>query len=199
MVSSSNRRRVFRQLRNAGITVYVIFFSGDLVEVMSLGARPLHIFIRTVVTLGVVALTYAVTNHLLHLSARGEFLESKLQQLIKHLAMTSVASAPSPAPPPAFRSDSIEDTLRRWELTPAEKEIALLVLKGRTNKEIAQARKTSDHTIKQQTSAIYRKSGFKSRAEMSAHFLGELFPDFESTLAPANQGLEPTPMTLRID
>lgn len=70
----------------------------------------------------------------------------------------------------------IDTQLSRWQLSPAEKEITLLLLKGLNNKEIACARKTSQHTIKQQTSAIYRKSGLKTRSEMSAFFLGDLLP-----------------------
>jgi DNA-binding CsgD family transcriptional regulator len=68
----------------------------------------------------------------------------------------------------------IDRQMARWGLSLAEKEIALLLLKGLTNKEISEIRSTSEHTIKQQSSAIYRKSGLKSRSELSAFFLEDL-------------------------
>ncbi|MGZ3694525.1 MAG: response regulator transcription factor [Bdellovibrionota bacterium] len=71
-------------------------------------------------------------------------------------------------------SREIDLQLARWELSGAEKEVALLLLKGLSNKEISEVRDTAEHTIKQQSSAIYRKSGLGSRAELSAFFLEDL-------------------------
>jgi DNA-binding CsgD family transcriptional regulator len=60
-------------------------------------------------------------------------------------------------------------------LTLAEKETALLILKGLSNKEIAGIRSASELTVKQQTNAIYKKSGLSSRAQLIAFFLEDLF------------------------
>jgi hypothetical protein len=49
-----------------------------------------------------------------------------------------------------------------------------LLLKGLTHKEIAEARSTTETTIRQQALALYRKSGLRSRAELSAFFLEDL-------------------------
>jgi len=68
----------------------------------------------------------------------------------------------------------IDRQMMEWGLSNAEKEIALLLLKGLTNREIADIRDTSEHTIKQQSSAIYKKSGTGTRAELSAFFLEDL-------------------------
>jgi DNA-binding NarL/FixJ family response regulator len=70
--------------------------------------------------------------------------------------------------------DAIDHQFERWHLTPAEREIGLLLLKGLTHKEIADARSTSETTIRQQALAVYRKSGLRSRAELSAFFLEDL-------------------------
>jgi DNA-binding NarL/FixJ family response regulator len=70
--------------------------------------------------------------------------------------------------------DAIDHQFTRWSLTPAEREVALLLLKGLTHKEIAQARSTSETTIRQQALAVYRKSELRSRAELSAFFLEDL-------------------------
>lgn len=58
-----------------------------------------------------------------------------------------------------------------WALTDAEREIAILILKGLSYKEIASARGTTERTVRHQALAIFRKAGLAGRAEMAAHFL----------------------------
>jgi DNA-binding CsgD family transcriptional regulator len=70
---------------------------------------------------------------------------------------------------------AIEDQFSAWQLTPAEIDIAGLMLKGASLKEIALARDTSEATIRQQAQQVYRKSGLSGRAELSAYFLESLF------------------------
>jgi DNA-binding CsgD family transcriptional regulator len=69
---------------------------------------------------------------------------------------------------------AIDRQFDRWELTPAEREVGLLLLKGLSHKEVAAVRSTGETTIRQQALAIYRKSGLKSRSELSAFFLEDL-------------------------
>jgi DNA-binding CsgD family transcriptional regulator len=71
-------------------------------------------------------------------------------------------------------SEAIDRQFARWELTPAEKEVGLLLLKGLSHKEVAVARSTSETTIRQQALAVYRKAGLRSRSELSAFFLEDL-------------------------
>lgn len=64
-----------------------------------------------------------------------------------------------------------------WQLTPAESEVGLLMLKGLSHGEIAQLRNASERTIRDQARAVYRKSGVAGRTELSAFFLEDLlFP-----------------------
>ena len=76
--------------------------------------------------------------------------------------------------------EAIDRQFTRWNLSPAEREIGLLLLKGLSHKEIATVRSTTETTIRQQALALYRKSSLRSRAELSAFFLEDL-------LLPANQ------------
>ncbi|WP_138430933.1 helix-turn-helix transcriptional regulator [Fodinibius saliphilus] len=73
-------------------------------------------------------------------------------------------------------SVEIENQLDCWGLTKAEKEITFLLLKGLSNKEIAEVRGTSAQTVRSQTNAIYSKSGLSGRSELSAFFLEDLLP-----------------------
>ena len=61
-------------------------------------------------------------------------------------------------------------------LTASECDVASLMLKGLSHKEIAQIRNSSAATVRQQAAAIYGKSGLTSRAELAAYFLEDLFP-----------------------
>jgi DNA-binding CsgD family transcriptional regulator len=71
-------------------------------------------------------------------------------------------------------SVEIDNQLDRWSLTKAEKDVTFLMLKGLSNKEIAQVRNTSVQTVRTQTNAIYIKSGLSGRSELSAFFLEDL-------------------------
>jgi DNA-binding NarL/FixJ family response regulator len=61
-----------------------------------------------------------------------------------------------------------------WQLTPAEAEVGMLMLKGFSHGEIALMRAASERTIRDQARAVYRKSGLSGRVELSAFFLEDL-------------------------
>lgn len=65
-------------------------------------------------------------------------------------------------------TEVLEEHFSQWDLTPAEREVAWLTIKGFTIAEIAELRGTRDGTIKAQSTAIYRKAGVKSRAQLLA-------------------------------
>ncbi|WML87177.1 helix-turn-helix transcriptional regulator [Thiothrix subterranea] len=68
----------------------------------------------------------------------------------------------------------IQEQLTAWDLTPSEKAVALLLLKGLSFDEMASVRDTKEKTVRQQASSIYRKSGLNGRHEFAAWF----FEDF---------------------
>ena len=71
-------------------------------------------------------------------------------------------------------SEEIDRQLNSWKLTASEKEVAFLLLKGLSLKEIADARKTTEKTARAQSTCIYEKSGLAGRSELSAFFLEDL-------------------------
>lgn len=71
-------------------------------------------------------------------------------------------------------SQEIERQLDCWKLTPSEKEVVFLLLKGLSLKEVAEARKTSEKTARAQSTAVYEKSGLSGRSELAAFFLEDL-------------------------
>jgi DNA-binding CsgD family transcriptional regulator len=69
---------------------------------------------------------------------------------------------------------AIDRQFRQWDLTPAEREVALLLLKGHSHKHVAAATHRSERTVRQHAVAVYRKAGLSSRAELAAFFLEDL-------------------------
>lgn len=71
-------------------------------------------------------------------------------------------------------SAAIDEQFSRWELSPAEREVALLLLKGLSHKEIAGVRSVSETTVRQQARSLYRKAGLSGRNDLAAFFLEDL-------------------------
>ncbi len=69
---------------------------------------------------------------------------------------------------------AIERQFERWQLTKAEAEVGLFLLKGLSHKEIAKIRQTSERTVREQSRALYRKSSLSGRSSLSAFFLEDL-------------------------
>ena len=69
---------------------------------------------------------------------------------------------------------AIDRQFDRWSLTGAEREVALLLLKGLSHKEVSAVRGTSERTVRQQSLMVYKKAGVTGRAELSAFFLEDL-------------------------
>lgn len=69
---------------------------------------------------------------------------------------------------------AIDRQFERWTLSPAEKEVALLLLKGLSHKEVAEARAITEATARQQARAVYKKAGLSGRNDLAAFFLEDL-------------------------
>jgi DNA-binding CsgD family transcriptional regulator len=69
---------------------------------------------------------------------------------------------------------AIDERFTAWGLTPAERQVALALLKGRSHKVIAFETGRSERTVRQHAVAVYQKSGLGGRAELSAFFLEDL-------------------------
>lgn len=71
-------------------------------------------------------------------------------------------------------SNEIEQTFKQWKLTRAESEIAGLLLKGLSLKEIASIRTSNENTVRSQCTSIYKKSNLSNRSQLSSYFLDDL-------------------------
>lgn len=70
--------------------------------------------------------------------------------------------------------DLLEDAFDRWDVTEAERDVAILTLKGLSISEIAEARGTRPGTVRAQSVALYRKAGVGNRLQLLSIFMDEL-------------------------
>ena len=76
--------------------------------------------------------------------------------------------------------EAIDSQFSNWSLTDAEREVALLLLKGLSLKEAAAIRATTERTIRAQARTIYSKAGLTGRAALSAFFLEDLLAPIDT-------------------
>lgn len=68
----------------------------------------------------------------------------------------------------------MEEYFDDWSLTPSERDVAVLAIKGLSIAEIAGIRQTKAGTIKAQCNAIYAKAGVTGRPQLLSLFIEEL-------------------------
>lgn len=90
-------------------------------------------------------------------------------------------------------SQAIDRQFDEWQLSRAEREVALLILKGAGHKQIAAQLERSERTIRQHAVDVYRKAGLQGRAELAAFFLnGLMLPDEGRQLGSESNYILPT-------
>ncbi len=156
-----------------GLALVVIFFTAifDYMEDISLGAATMDMVVDTLVNVFIVGTfiyiwckrpraTQSHNNHLEQVLERSDkdlqAWKEKASELLRGLGK------------------KIDEQLDEWDLSQAEKEVALLLIKGLSTKELSSCRGTSEKTVRQQASQIYAKANLNNRAELAAFFLEDL-------------------------
>jgi DNA-binding CsgD family transcriptional regulator len=141
------------------------------------GAHPAHVAVEVTAMLVLAILAVAVLRHGQRAT---HLLRRQVADMRARVARSHDELARMRAESERWRQavegvgDVIDQQLTRWDLTPAEREVALLLLKGLSLKEIAGVRSTSERTARDQARAIYAKAGVTGRSELSAFFLEDL-------------------------
>jgi DNA-binding CsgD family transcriptional regulator len=79
----------------------------------------------------------------------------------------------------------IEAQFQAWGLTPAERDVGLLALKGLDVAEIAELRGAAQGTVRAQLTRIYAKAGVSGRAQFAAFFVEDLLGEGLPAIPPA--------------
>lgn len=92
-------------------------------------------------------------------------------------------------------AEVIEGFFEDWNLTNAERDVALMILKGLDNDAIARVRNTASGTVRAQATNIYAKSATDGRAQFISLFVEELLAgginsETGSDSAPLNRSAE---------
>ncbi|MDP2315348.1 MAG: LuxR C-terminal-related transcriptional regulator [Pseudomonadota bacterium] len=95
-------------------------------------------------------------------------------------------------------AEAVDTEFDHWQLTASERDVALLLLKGMSMKDIASARGTSERTVRQQAATVYAKAGVEGRAELASYFLDALSlpaPSLPSSLVAPSSPRRGDPMS----
>jgi DNA-binding CsgD family transcriptional regulator len=169
------RRRFDRVIPAAVVGLVTAGIAADFAVDLALGERPLHLVLETAgILLWILAV--ALVGRLLRSSwARANELAAALEHL-RNAPVEPSTEAATGGTNPAVQDlvGLIDRQFGEWGLSPSEREVALLLLKGLSLRDIAAARQASDPTVRQQAQAVYRKARLAGRAELSAYFLEDL-------------------------
>lgn len=72
-------------------------------------------------------------------------------------------------------NEIINQQFKIWGFTESEHDIAVLLIKGLSMKEISNIRGSGESTVRQQATSIYRKSQLENRNQLTAYFIEDLF------------------------
>jgi len=155
-MESGRLKRIIAWTIGLTLVLNLVFLMKDISDDVHEGAGFWHIGPEVLIIIGTVVIAVLALLQVRRMKERADRFQARTKTYAQGL------------------SREIDRQFDEWSLSEAEKEIALLILKGLSNREIAHIRDTSEHTIKQQSSAIYRKSGQASRGELGAFFLEDL-------------------------
>lgn len=146
-----------RYLPTIVLLAAMVFFAYDIVnDLLSENDGYLHIAVELLVFVAISAVLY------------------RELKLIKELHQKIVQEQAKNARLAGELLSVINQQLVDWQLTDAEQEVALLLIKGLSMKEIAEVRNVKEKTVRLQASAIYGKSQCDGRHELSAFFIQDL-------------------------
>ncbi|MBO6550572.1 MAG: LuxR family transcriptional regulator [Rhizobiales bacterium] len=135
-----------------------IFFIGDVIYDLSQGDHldDLHLILEGLAALALIAGVIYLMHELRDLLDRMASMEFGLRVARGEMIIL------------------IESFFDHWQLTPSEREIALLILKGIDNDSIAKMRGTAQGTVRAQCTQIYAKAKVDGRTQLLSIFMEEL-------------------------
>lgn len=153
------------------LAIVVVGNLGDVIYDYREGASTAHLLMELSIAIVSFALIAGLTVGIWRQSRSNNRLKAEL---------ASFSEANDKPLPPALATARhelglvLKEQFEVWSLTQTEREVAMLLLKGLSFKEIASVRSTLEKTVRQQASTIYKKSGVSGRHSFSAWFIEDL-------------------------
>lgn len=147
--------------------VAAVFFLGDVFADVRIDGRlgGLHMWLELLAAISLVCGVVVLTVELRRVIGRMTTLETSVRAARGEMAAV------------------IDAFFAEWRLTPSERDVALMVLKGIENEAIARMRGTAPGTVRAQCTAIYTKAEVDGRAQLLSVFLEELLAGEADTTA----------------
>lgn len=153
-------KKIARYLPAIVLFLAMSFFAYDIIaDVINDGDGVLHIFIELSVFVAISFVLFRELHHVKSLNKEIKEEKSKTARLAGELLSVMLAQ------------------FSQWKLTPSESDVALLLVKGLSMKEIAAARDVKEKTVRLQATSIYAKSACAGRHELSAYFIEDLMSE----------------------
>jgi len=174
--------------------VVAVLAAVDLVTDLQAGTTFRHVLMEGAVVMVGLGGSAWVAQRLRDILRRANATQEEAQHLAARLVVSEADVARYRAEAKELLSGLgavLDKQFERWELSPAEKEVALLLLKGLSHKEVAEARSITEATARQQARAVYKKAGLSGRNDLAAFFLEDLLlpsGDERKPRAPNDQG-----------
>jgi len=147
-----------------------VFTAIDIVVDIGNGAKLEHLIIEVFIALNALAAFIFLIHKIIQKNKINQNLEHEkgiLQDIAENLQQKSKIFIDG-------LTQQIDKEFDEWRLSPAEREIALFLLKGLDSKEIAEIRQSSEKTVRHQISSVYKKANLSGRNELQAYFLEDL-------------------------
>lgn len=148
----------FRVYLPAIVLVFAMsFFIFDIVsDVISNEDELLHIIIELFVFIAISLVLFRELQHVKSLNKAIKIEKSRTARLAGELLQV------------------MKEQFSKWSLTASECEVALLLIKGLSMKEVAEVRNVKEKTVRSQATVIYAKSNCAGRHELAAYFIEDL-------------------------
>ena len=146
-----------------------LFFVGDVIRDLREGTHldDIHLMLESIAAVSLIGGVGFLMIELRRLLARMEHMDAGLRVAQGQMVIV------------------MEGFFDEWHLTQAERDVALMILKGLDNDSIGTVRHTAPGTVRAQAAKIYAKSGTNGRAQFVSIFMEELMSGDFNTSDPA--------------
>ncbi|VAW51924.1 Regulatory protein LuxR [hydrothermal vent metagenome] len=149
--------KIQKYLSTSVLIAAIVFFAYDIISDLYVGTDSyIHITLEIIICLAITAILFRELKNVASLNKTVEGEKEKTARLSGQLF------------------EVMNKQFGDWQLSPSENEVALLLIKGLSMKEISEIRNVKEKTVRQQATQIYAKSGCAGRHELAAHFIEDL-------------------------
>ncbi|QYJ82387.1 helix-turn-helix transcriptional regulator [Shewanella aegiceratis] len=161
------------------LVLIMLFKLVDIVADVQLEIPAWHIAQESVLVLLTVIATLYLSRDLMRRSRQVKALAHRLAQADKQIDNLSTQMRTARQE----YSQAVASQFDTWGFTKSEQQVAFLILKGLSFKEIAEVRQTKEKTVRQQASTIYGKAEVDGRHTFCAWFMEDFIQDHNQELA----------------